>query len=151
MGLNDPTAKMSKSFAHIRGHAVRILDEPQEIQRSIKRAVTDSGTEIRFSNDPKRAGVNNLLGIYKVITGRSEAEVESDFAAASGYGELKARVAEVVISELSPIRDRYYELMADVTELDRLLAVGAERARAVSEPKMDVIRSRVGLTAPLTA
>ena len=150
MGLNDPTAKMSKSFAHIRGHAVRILDEPNEIERSIKRAVTDSGTGIRFSDDPERAGVNNLLGIYKVITGRSDAEVESDFASARGYGELKARVAEVVISELSPIRDRYHELMADVAELDRLLALGAEQARAVSEPKMDVIRSRVGLTAPLS-
>ena len=151
MGLNAPTAKMSKSFAHIRGHAVRILDEPQEIERSIRRAVTDSGTEIRFSDDPERAGVNNLLGIYKVITGRSETEVESDFADARGYGDLKARVAEVVISELSPIRDRYHRLMADVAELDRLLAVGAERARAVSEPKMDVIRSRIGLTMPLTA
>ena len=150
MGLNDPAVKMSKSFAHIRGHAVRILDEPEEIERSVKRAVTDSGTEIRFSDDPEKAGVNNLLGIYKVITERTEAEVESDFASARGYGDLKATVAEVVISELSPIRERYHELMADVAELDRLLAQGAEQARAVSEPKMDVIRSRVGLTAPPT-
>ena len=148
MGLNDPAVKMSKSYAHIRGHAVRMLDEPKEIERTFKRAVTDSGNEIRFSDDPERAGVNNLLGIYKVVTGRSEAESEADFASARGYGDLKSRVAEVVIAELAPIRERYYELMGDVAELDRLLARGAEQARAVAGAKMDVIRSRVGLTLP---
>ena len=148
MGLNDPAVKMSKSFAHIRGHAVRMLDDPKEIERTFKRAVTDSGNEIRFSDDPERAGVNNLLGIYKVVTGRTEAESEADFASARGYGDLKARVAEVVIEELAPIRERYYELMDDVAELDRLLARGAEQARAVAGAKMDVIRSRVGLTLP---
>ena len=148
MGLNDPTVKMSKSFAHVRGHAVRMLDDPKEIERTFKRAVTDSGNEIRFSDDPERAGVNNLLGIYKVVTGRTEAESEADFASARGYGDLKARVAEVVIEELAPIRRRYYELMDDVAELDRLLARGAEQARAVAGAKMDVIRSRVGLTLP---
>ena len=148
MGLNDPAVKMSKSFAHVRGHAVRMLDDPVEIERTFKRAVTDSGNEIRFSDDPERAGVNNLLGIYKVVTGRTEAESEADFASARGYGDLKARVAEVVIAELAPIRERYYELMDDVAELDRLLARGAEQARAVAGPKMDLIRSRVGLTVP---
>ena len=148
MGLNDPNVKMSKSFSHIRGHAVRMLDEPKEIERSIKRAVTDSDNEIRFSSDPRRAGVNNLLGIYKVITDRTEAETEAEFASTRGYGDLKARVAEVVISELTPIREHYYELMDDVAELDRMLAQGAEQARAVSEPKMDLIRSRIGLTNP---
>ena len=101
---------------------MRLLDEPEEIERTIKRAVTDSGNEIRFSNDPERAGVNNLLVIYKVVTGKEATAVEADFADAGGYGELKSRVAEVVIDELSPIRARYAELMADVTELDRLLA-----------------------------
>ena len=148
MGLNDPSVKMSKSFSHIRGHAVRMLDEPKEIERSIKRSVTDSGNEIRFSSDPERAGVNNLLGIYKVITDRTEAETEADFASARGYGDLKAAVAEAVISELTPIRERYYALMDDIAELDRLLAQGAEQARAVSEPKMDLVRSRIGLTNP---
>lgn len=148
MGLNDPTAKMSKSYAHIRGHAIRLLDDPREIERSIKRAVTDTGNEIRFSNEPEKAGVNNLLGIYKVITGKTEAEVEKDFVMARGYGDLKATVAEVVIEELTPIRERYDELMQDMTELDRLIARGAEQARAVSEPKMDEIKRRVGLILP---
>ena len=148
MGLNDPNVKMSKSYAHIRGHAVRMLDDPGEIERSIRRAVTDPGNEIRFSDDPARAGVNNLLGIYKVITGRSEAEVEADFADARGYSELKNRVAEVLIAELTPIRDRYAELMKDVSELDRLLSRGADRARGVAEPKLEVIKERVGFVLP---
>ena len=144
MGLNDPTVKMSKSYAHVRGHAVRMLDDPKEIERSIKRAVTDSGSKIRFSDDPSRAGVNNLLGIYKVITGRDEPTVERDFADARGYGDLKVRVAEVVIEELMPIRERYDRLMADVAELDRLLARGAEQARALSGPKLEEVKRRVG-------
>ena len=104
MGLDDPTAKMSKSESSARGHSVRLLDSPDEIERSIKRAVTDSGNEIRFSDDPEKAGVNNLLGIYSVITGRTEVEAEADFADARGYGDLKSRVAEVVIEAIMPIQ-----------------------------------------------
>ena len=148
MGLNDPNVKMSKSFAHVRGHAIRILDEPKEIERSIMRAVTDSGSEIAFSDDPNKAGVNNLLGIYKAIAGGTNAQVERDFADARGYGDLKRRVAETVVNELAPIRERYYELMDDVAELDRLLAAGADRARAVSEPKLDEMKRRVGFVLP---
>ena len=148
MGLNNPAAKMSKTDAHIRGHAVRMLDEPDEIERSFRRAVTDSGNEIRFSEDPQKAGVNNLLGIYQVITGKDEAQVEADFADASGYGELKQRVANVVVEELTPIRERYEVLIKDVAELDRLLARGAEQARAVSAPKLEEVKRRVGLVLP---
>ena len=148
MGLNDPRVKMSKSFSHVRGHAVRLLDEPREIERSIMRAVTDSGNEIAFSDDPDRAGVNNLLGIYKVITGGTNAQVERDFADARGYGDLKRRVAELVIEELTPIRRRYYELMDDVAELDRLLAVGADHARSVSDPKLTEMKEKVGFVLP---
>ena len=133
MGLDDPTVKMSKSFAHVRGHAVRILDAPREIERSFKRAVTDSGNEIYFSDDPAKAGVNNLLGIYQVITGKNASEVEADFVDARGYGDLKSRVAEVVIEELTPIKARYVELIDDPGELDRLLKRGADVAREFAE------------------
>lgn len=148
MGLDDPTVKMSKSEAHVRGHAVCMIDEPEEIERSFRRAVTDSGNEIRFSEDPAKAGVNNLLEIYRVITGKSKEEVEADFANAPGYGHLKKRAAEVVIAELTPIRERYKMLMQDTVELDRLLARGAEQARAVAEPKLKEIKHRVGLVLP---
>ena len=148
MGLDDPTVKMSKSESSARGHAVRMLDSPDEIERSIKRAVTDSGNEIRFSDDPDKAGVNNLLGIYRVITGQTAGEVEADFADARGYGDLKSRVAEVVIEALMPIQRRYDDLVSDVAELDRLMARGAEQAVAVSGPKLEKMKRRVGLTLP---
>ena len=145
MGLNDPNVKMSKSYSHIRGHAVRMLDDPKEIERSFMRAVTDSSNEIRFSDDPDRAGVNNLLGIYKVITGKPEESVERDFYDARGYGDLKKAVAEVVIEELSPIREKYHQLINDVEELDRLLSIGAEQARAISDQKLRLMKEKMGL------
>lgn len=148
MGLDDPTAKMSKSSAHVRGHAIRLLDDAKEIERSFKRAVTDSGNEIRFSDDPEKAGVNNLLGIYKALTGKSKAECEADFAAARGYGDLKKRVAEITIEALAPIQGRYQRLMDDPAELDRLLARGAEQARAVATPKLDQMKQMMGLVLP---
>ncbi len=148
MGLNDPTMKMSKSFAHVRGHAVRMLDEPDEIMYAFKRAVTDSGRDIRFSKDPEKAGVDNLLTIYKAVTGKSEAEVEADFANARGYGDLKTRVAEVVIELLAPIKVRHERLMADPAELDRLLAIGAEHAASVSMPKVAAMKEIMGLVLP---
>ena len=145
MGLNDPNVKMSKSYSHIRGHAIRMLDDPKEIERSFMRAVTDSSNEIRFSDDPDRAGVNNLLGIYKVITGKPEESVERDFYDARGYGDLKKAVAEVVIEELSPIREKYHQLINDVEELDRLLSIGAEQARAISDQKLRLMKQKMGL------
>jgi tryptophanyl-tRNA synthetase len=148
MGLDDPAVKMSKSLADKRGHAVRLLDAPDEIMYAFKRAVTDSGREIRFANEPERAGVNNLLTIYQAITRRDSAMVEADFADARGYGDLKTRVAEVVIEMLRPIQARYRELMDDTVELDRLLAYGAEQARAVSQPKVDEMKRIMGLLAP---
>lgn len=148
MGLDDPTMKMSKSLSDKRGHAIRMLDEPDEIIYAFKRAVTDSGREIRFSNDPERAGVNNLLSIYQAITGKDNAAVEADFAGARGYGDLKVGVAEVVIETLRPIQARYKEWMDDKAELDRLLAYGAEQARSVSQPKVDGMKEIMGLVMP---
>ena len=149
MGLDDPTAKMSKSMAHVRGHAVRLLDDPKEILRSFKKAVTDSGNEIRFSDDPEKAGVNNLLGIYKAVTGKPNDEVEADFANARGYGDLKKGVAEVVIEYLAPLQARYKALMDDPAELDRILAIGAEQATAVAQPKVDAMKEMMGLVLPV--
>ncbi len=148
MGLDNPTVKMSKSLANTRGHAVRLLDEPKEILRSFKRAVTDSGREIVFSDDPEKAGVNNLLGIYQAVTEKTQEEVLADFANARGYGDLKVAVAEVVIEALRPIRERYHELMNDKAELDRLLAKGAEQAAAVANPKVDQMKEIMGLVLP---
>jgi tryptophanyl-tRNA synthetase len=148
MGLDDPTVKMSKSLAHIRGHAIRLEDDPKEIERAFRRAVTDSGNEIRFSEAPEKAGVNNLLEIYQAVTGKSQAEVEADFADARGYGDLKKGVAEVTIAEVTPVRERYDYLMRDPAELDRLLAIGAEQAAAIAAPKLKKMKEIMGLVLP---
>jgi tryptophanyl-tRNA synthetase len=145
MGLDNPEVKMSKSYEHIRGHLVKVVDDPKDIEWAFKRAVTDSGKEIRFSDDPAKAGVNNLLTIYKVITGRSNEDVERDFENARGYGDLKMRVAEVVIEELAPIRRRVEELMSDTTELDRILSRGADQARSIANVKLDEMKRKMGL------
>jgi tryptophanyl-tRNA synthetase len=146
MGLDDPSVKMSKS-ATAQGHAIRMTDDDKTILKSFKRAVTDSGREIEFSDDPERAGVNNLLGIYRAVTGKSKHEVVADFANARGYGDLKKAVAEVVIDALSPIRRRYLELMEDPDELDRILAEGAGRARDQAEAKVLEMKRRMGFLA----
>jgi tryptophanyl-tRNA synthetase len=147
MGLDDPSAKMSKSAA-AQHHSVGLTDEDGRIIKAFKRAVTDSGREIRFSDDPGRAGVNNLLGIYRAITGKSKEEVEAHFADARGYGDLKAGVAEVVVETLAPIRQRYLELIEDPGELDRLLSRGAERAAELAEAKIQEMKRKMGLLAP---
>jgi tryptophanyl-tRNA synthetase len=147
MGLDDPTAKMSKSSTAA-GHAVRFTDPDEAIDKAFKRAVTDSGREIVWSDAPEKAGVNNLLSIYQAVTGRGTDETLADFAAARGYGDLKKRVAEVVIEALRPIRERYFHLLEDPAELDRLLARGAERARAQSEAKVVEMKEKMGFEVP---
>jgi tryptophanyl-tRNA synthetase len=148
-GFDDPSAKMSKSKAvEVRGHAVKLTDEPDEIRWVIRRATTDSGREIVFSESPEKAGVNNLLEVYELLTGQSRPEIESYFAG-KGYGQLKSEVAEVVVEGLRPIRERYQQLMSDPAELDRTLAIGAGRARAVADPKIEEIKRRVGFVPAL--
>ncbi len=149
MGLDDPTVKMSKSMAHVQGHAIRLLDEPKQIERAIMRSKTDSGSEIRFSADPAKAGVNNLLTIYQVLTGKTRDEVEQDFASARGYGDLKKRVAEVVIAEAEPVRKRFAEIATDRGELERIMRIGADKARAISEPRLADVKRKMGLLLPM--
>jgi tryptophanyl-tRNA synthetase len=149
MGFDDPTAKMSKS-ATARGHAVRMTDGDDEIRHTLRRAVTDSDPDraIVFSDAPEKAGVNNLLTIYQLLTGKSRGEVEADFADARGYGDLKKAVGEVVVEYVRPIRARFNELMADADELDRTLAIGAERAREIAERKVVEVKEKMGFSVP---
>jgi len=145
MGLNNPKIKMSKEYSKIRGHSVRLLDDSKEIERTFKRAVTDSYNEIRFSDDVERSGVNNLLGIYKVITGKTESQVEKDFESLTGYGSLKTIVAEVVIEELRPIQEKYNQIMNDSGELNRILLDGSKKACEISEEKLSEVKYKMGL------
>lgn len=145
MGLDDPLAKMSKSNAGAPGHAIMLSDTPEVILKAFKRAVTDSGSTIAFSDDREKAGVNNLLSIYKAVTGRSKEDCEADFSSARGYGDLKVRVAEVVIAELSPIRERYQYLLKEHAELDRIIVEGAEKASAIADATVATMKDRMGL------
>ncbi len=144
MGLDDPTAKMSKS-TETPHHAVGLLDPPKVIMKKFKRAVTDSGREIRF--DEERAGLFNLLSIYQSMTGETRESIEEAFEG-KGYGDLKGAVAEATIVRLEPIQARYREIEGEVGELDRLLAEGAGRARIVARATLDRVREAMGFLPP---
>ncbi len=147
-GLDNPLVKMSKSLTESEYHAVYLLDPPDRIRKKIMRAVTDSGREIRFSNDPEKAGVNNLLEIYEAFTDQPRDAIEAHFALARGYGDLKKEVAEVVIAALQPIQQRYRELTSEKGFIDELLAQGAERASAVAEATLRRARENMGFLMP---
>jgi tryptophanyl-tRNA synthetase len=139
--LQDPAIKMSKSASSPQG-IVDVLEDPKAIRRKISRAVTDTGTEVRADEEAK-PGVTNLLRIYSALTGETIADLEQRYAGA-GYGALKKDLADVVVDAFAPIRERTEKMLADETELDRLLARGAARAREVAGQTMTVVRDRVG-------
>jgi tryptophanyl-tRNA synthetase len=140
--LQDPTAKMSKSAESPNG-LINLLDEPKKNTKKFKSAVTDSGSEIRF-DEAEKPGVSNLLNILAAITRTPIAEVEAGFEGKL-YGHLKVAVAEAVADELSPIRERALELLDDRAELERILADGAERARAVAYATTESVYDKIGL------
>jgi len=140
--LQEPTAKMSKSAASDTG-LVSLLDEPARIAKKIRSAVTDAEREIRFDEENK-PGISNLLSIHSALSGTPVAILEEQYAG-KGYGDLKKDVAEVVVEAVTPFRTRTLELMADPGELDRILADGAERARAVAEATVRRVYDKVGL------
>lgn len=144
MGLDNPLTKMSKSEAS-EYHAVYLLDPPEVARKKIMRATTDSHRDVLFSTEPERAGVNNLLTIYQALTGQTRDEIETSFATARGYGDLKKTVAEAVVDRLTPLQQRYAELMGETGYLDEILAQGAERARAVADKTLADVRDRIGL------
>jgi tryptophanyl-tRNA synthetase len=146
MGLDNPTAKMSKSDEND-SHGIALLDAPEKIKKKLMRAVTDSGSGITFSDDPVKAGVNNLLVIYEGFTGQSRAEIEAHFAG-KGYGDLKKGVAEAVTEGLRPIQQRYQELTGEANYIDQVLAEGAEHAATVAEKTLNDVKEKVGFILP---
>ena len=141
MDLQDPTKKMSKSFGQEQGK-ILMLDDPDTIRRKVKRAVADSGREVE--HDPvAKPGISNLIELTTVATGETIAEVEARFDG-HGYGDFKASVGEALVALLVPIQGRYRELRADEGELQRLLALGADKAREASAPTLAAMYERMG-------
>ncbi|MCM3612883.1 tryptophan--tRNA ligase [Microbacterium enclense] len=140
--LQNPTSKMSKSAESDAG-VLWLLDEPKVSAKKIMRAVTDSEGAVRFDRDAK-PGVSNLLVIYSALTGRDIAAIEDEYAG-RGYGDFKKGLAEVVVNEFEPVRERALELLADPAELDRVLAVNAEKAASVAEKTLADVYDRIGL------
>ena len=138
--LQNPEAKMSKS-GDPKG-LVNIMDDSSVILKKIKSAVTDNDGIIKFDREAK-PGVSNLLGIHSAISGQSVEALVAHFEG-KGYGDLKGEVAEVVLAEIEPIRDRANELLADPAELDRLLAKGAAKANELAEKTLATVYERVG-------
>jgi tryptophanyl-tRNA synthetase len=125
---------------------VLVLDEPAAIEKKFKRAVTDSGSEIR--RGPDKPGVTNLIEILAAVRGVSPDQVETDLADARGYGDLKGEVATAVTEYLAPTRERYQELRADETGLEAVLAKGAEKARAIASDTVRDVRRVMGVGPP---
>jgi tryptophanyl-tRNA synthetase len=142
MGLDEPTNKMSKSSDKV-GHSLRLLDPPNVLKKSIMRATTDSLNNIAFDRE-NQPGVTNLLGIYQAITGESDEAIIREFEG-KGYGNLKKRVAEVVIGTLEPIQQRYNELAADPATIDQILRENADRVRPIAENRLAVAQRNMGL------
>ncbi|HEX6310369.1 MAG TPA: tryptophan--tRNA ligase, partial [Acidimicrobiia bacterium] len=145
MDLQLPTAKMSKSVESPQG-TVLVLDPPAVVAKKIKAAVTDSGTEVKHDPDEK-PGVSNLLELYAVATGRTLAKAEAEFSG-SGYGDFKGAVADAIVEFLRPLQERYDDLAADPAEVDRQLARGAAKARAIADPVLERVRRATGLLPP---
>jgi tryptophanyl-tRNA synthetase len=142
MDLQDPTNKMSTSSVSQEG-VLRLLDDPKMIEKRVKRAVTDSDTDIRFDPDAK-PGVSNLLQILAAVTDRPVEIVAGEFAG-QGYGALKGAVAEAVVELVRPLQRRYTELEQDQAEVARIVEAGAERAEEIAEGVMIRIRAATGL------
>jgi tryptophanyl-tRNA synthetase len=141
-GLDDPTTKMSKSSTN-QGHALRLLDSPDVLRKSVMRATTDSLNQIAFDQE-NQPGVTNLLTIYQAITNKSQAEILAEFEG-KGYGHLKKLVAETVIAALEPVQARYYEMTKDPAYIEQVLKEGADRVRPIAEHRLRVAQERLGL------
>jgi tryptophanyl-tRNA synthetase len=139
--LQNPESKMSKSGESPQG-IVWLLDDPTTVAKKIKSAVTDTDRDIRF--DPaNKEGVSNLLGILSLLGGTPIDRLEDEFAG-KGYGDLKGAVADAVVAEFEPIRARTLELLSDPAELDRMLAVNADRADQIAEATLTRVYDAVG-------
>ena len=142
MSLQEPTKKMSKSDENINA-TIFLLDDTDTIIRKFKRAVTDSGNEVRYGED--KPGISNLMDIYGVVTGKSNDEIQKEFEG-RGYGDFKLAVGESVADMLKPLQTRYEELIKDKAYLDRVIKANDEKAQYMANKTLRKVQKKVGLT-----
>ena len=141
MSLNAPDSKMSKSMPE---GCVFLMERPEDIQRKFKRAITDSDSENCVRFDPEnKPGVANLMSIYSAVTGKTFAEIESEFAG-QGYGKFKPVVGDAVIEHLRPIREESQRLLKDKAYLEGVYRDGAQKASYVAEKTLRKVYKKVG-------
>ena len=142
MSLQEPTKKMSKSDENANA-SIYLLDDTDTIIRKFKRAVTDSGSEIRYAED--KPGICNLMDIYTATTGKTKEEIEKEFDG-KGYGEFKMAVGEAVVSVLKPLQDRMAELEKDKSYIDRMIKENDEKAQYFANKTLRKVQKKLGLT-----
>ena len=141
MSLTDGRSKMSKSDPN-EGSRITLLDTTELINKKIKRAKTDPERGLEFGN-PDRPETDNLLGLYAILSGRGR-EAAAAECAEMGWGQFKPLLAETIVSALEPIQSRHRELMADRSELERVLADGQSKAEAVANATLERVRDALG-------
>jgi len=141
MGLLNPDKKMSKSEGG-EGNVINILDTPDDIRKKILSAVTDSGKEINF--EKSGAGIKNLLTIFQILSGEEPEKIETMFAGKS-YVDFKKEIAELVVLKLSPIREKYENLISEPEKLEKIYESGAEKLRPLAEKKLAEVKKKIGL------
>ena len=144
MSLQSPDKKMSKSDPNPKGY-ISVFDAPEVIMKKIKSAVTDSEGCVRYADG--KDGINNLMSIYSCCTGLSNAQIEHDFQG-KGYGDFKVAVAEAVIEELRPVREKFDRYMGDKAYLKDVAAQGAERASRIANRTLQKVMKKVGFVLP---
>ena len=140
MSLQDPTKKMSKSDENANS-CVRIMDGADVIMKKFKRAVTDSNSGVKFRNE--NTGIDNLIGIYSCVTGKSTDEVEKEFEG-KGYGDFKKTVGEAVIDEIVPIQEKFKDYMKNTDYIFECFKRGKEEALAISEQTLKEVKEKIG-------
>ena len=141
--LTDPTKKMSKSDPNPNSY-IHIIESRDDTVRKIKRAVTDSGSEVTFS--PDKPGICNLMNIYSAFTGKTNEEIEKEFAG-KGYGEFKAAVGETCADCLEPVRQKYALLVKDKAYIESIMKNGAEKAQYLARKTLSKVYRKVGFYA----
>ena len=142
MGLQDPTSKMSKSST-LPNDTILLIDTPEEIMKKVKKAVTDSDGIVKYDEENK-PGISNLMEIYGIITSKTMEEIEKKFEG-QGYGNFKVAVANAIIKELEPFRNKYNELMGNPSYLEEIYNKGAKKASEVASKTLKDVYEKIGI------